>query len=84
MVPRNVFRDWRRVRSAVAELQGVTGLVLHLGKTLIVNFTRRGNMVVKDVACDGMPCVVANVGKYTGVWIGSGSAPFRWRDVVVM
>lgn len=83
VVLRNVFPDWRWVRSTFDEMCGITGLVLHLWKTAIVNFTRRGNLVVKDVACDSMPCVVADVGKYTGVWIGPGSASVRWRHVVV-
>lgn len=52
-----------------------SGLVQHLGKTVIVNFTRWGHMIVKDVACDGLPCVVAGVGKYMGVWLGPGSFP---------
>lgn len=73
----------RRARQAFPRGDGLLGmrllpcLVLDLGKTVVVNYTRRGHMNVKDVACDGLPCAVADVGKYMGVWLGPGS--FRVR-----
>lgn len=82
VVLRNVFRDWRRVRDALAELRRPTGLALHLGETVIVNFTRRGHLTAKGVACDGMPCVAAGVCKYLGVWLGPDAFTIRWRGSV--
>lgn len=63
-------------------MRDVTGLVLHLGKTLVVNFTRRGHIVVNHAACDGLPCVMSDVGKYMGGGVGPGSFFVRWRDAV--
>lgn len=39
-------------------------------------------MVVKDVACDGLPCVVSGLGTYMGVSLGLDSAHMPWRDSV--
>lgn len=78
VVLRNVFRDWRRVRGAFDEIRVLTGLALQLGKTVLINFTRRGHVVVKDIACDALPCVASGCGRYLGVWLGPDSTQARW------